>query len=216
MQQLIVSMWPLLLVLAACTHIPPEAVVPASTAAPLPAAGSTLITPAPSAEMPASAADVTANAAESAGHARIVKPTAPTATPGKSARTVATKPVAAPAAPTSPIRLTAQKPVAEKSPTATALNLATLEQRLRDTHAIGLFTKLSLKNQVDDLLAEFRALYRGKITIPSAALRQRYDLLMMKVLSLLQDSDAPLAAAIGSSREAIWGILSDPVKLAAI
>ena len=216
MQQLIVSMWPLVLVLAACTHIPPEAVVPVPTATAVPAAGSTSTAPAPGAVMPASAPAVTANSAESAGHARTVKPTAPAATPGKSARTVATKPVAAPAAPPSPVPLTALKPVAAKSPAATALNLATLEQRLRDTRAIGLFTKLSLKNQVDDLLGEFRALYRGKVAFPPAALRQQYDLLMMKVLSLLQDSDAPLAAAIGSSREAIWGILSDPVKLAAI
>jgi len=34
------------------------------------------------------------------------------------------------------------------------------------------------------------------------------------VLSLLQDGDPSLAAAIVASREAIWGILSDPVKFA--
>ena len=87
---------------------------------------------------------------------------------------------------------------------------------MRDTHAIGIFTKLSLKNQVDDLLAQFRAYYRGTVTIPLAALRQRFDLLMIKVLTLLQDGDPPLAMAIGSSREAIWGILMDPNKLATI
>jgi hypothetical protein len=96
------------------------------------------------------------------------------------------------------------------------LNLGDLEQRLRDTHAIGVFTKLSLKNQVDDLLSAFRTLYKGPDKHPSAELRQRYDLLLLKVLSLLQDSDPSLAAAISSSREAIWGILSDPNKFAAI
>jgi hypothetical protein len=39
---------------------------------------------------------------------------------------------------------------------------------------------------------------------------------MMKVLSLLQDSDQRLASAIVSSREAIWGLLSDPKKFAAL
>jgi hypothetical protein len=97
-----------------------------------------------------------------------------------------------------------------------ALNLADLEQRLRETRAIGVFTKLSLKNQVDDLLNAFRELYRGPDKHPSAELRQRYDLLLLKVLTLLQDGDPPLAAAISSSREAIWSILADPDKFAKI
>lgn len=101
-------------------------------------------------------------------------------------------------------------------PAAPALDLAALEQRLRDTRAIGLFTKLSVKNQVDDLLDAFRAHHRGQNSAPLTALRQRYDLLMLKVLTLLQDGDPPLAAAINSSREAIWGVLNDPAKLTAI
>jgi hypothetical protein len=78
------------------------------------------------------------------------------------------------------------------------------------------FTKLSLKNQVDDLLDEFRAYYRGQSKMALAELRQRYDLLLMKLLSLLQDSDESLASAIASSREAIWEILRDPKKFAQI
>ena len=107
--------------------------------------------------------------------------------------------------------LPSNKPAAQPT-----LNLADLEQRLRDTHAIGVFTKLSLKNQVDDLLNELRALYKSPDKRPSPELRQRYDLLLLKVLSLLQDSDPSLAAAISSSREAIWGILSDPEKFSKI
>jgi hypothetical protein len=78
------------------------------------------------------------------------------------------------------------------------------------------FTKLSLKNQVDDLLGDFRAFYKAANVRPSPELRQRYDLLLLKVLSLLQDGDPPLAAAISSSKEAIWSILADPNKLAKI
>ncbi len=91
-----------------------------------------------------------------------------------------------------------------------------MEQRLKDTRAIGVFTKLSLKNQVDDLLSKFRALYKNPNQHPGPELRQRYDLLLLKVLSLLQDGDPPLAAAISSSKEAIWNILADPDKFAKI
>ena len=87
---------------------------------------------------------------------------------------------------------------------------------MRDTRAIGVFTKLSLKNQVDDLLKAFRDLYRSSNKRPPAELRQRYDGLLLKVLTLLQDGDPPLAAAIASSREAIWNILADPEEFAKI
>jgi hypothetical protein len=95
---------------------------------------------------------------------------------------------------------------------APALDLTSLEQRLRDTRAIGLFTKLSLKNQVDDLLGQFRSFHRRQAAVTVAELRQKYDLLLLKVLSLLQDGDPPLAVAISSSREAIWEMLIDPQK----
>jgi hypothetical protein len=97
-----------------------------------------------------------------------------------------------------------------------ALDLESLTQRLRETKAIGVFTKLTLKNQVDDLLAEFRGVYRGDADVPIAELRQRYELLLLNVLTLLQDSDRQLAEAITASREAIWGILADPERFAEI
>ncbi len=98
-------------------------------------------------------------------------------------------------------------------PATTSLDLAALEDRLRSTHAIGVFTKLSLKNQVDDLLGQFRAFHARKQP-PLSELRQQYDVLLMKVMSLLQDGDPPLAAEISSSREALWDILTDPQKFA--
>ncbi len=119
--------------------------------------------------------------------------------PRSSASTPQAPPVSKPAAPV--------KPVAPPS-----LDLAALEQRLRDTHAIGLFTKLSIKNQVDSLLADFRAFYGKKSGTGLPQLRQRYELLLLKVLTLLQDSDATLASAIAASRDAIWGVLADPQK----
>ncbi|HEX9812841.1 MAG TPA: hypothetical protein VGA88_12260 [Burkholderiales bacterium] len=104
----------------------------------------------------------------------------------------------------------------EKKETSPALDLTTLETRLKATAAIGLFTKIALKNQVDDLLNQFRAYYRGQIKTTLAELRQPYDRLLLKVLSLLQDGDPALARDIVTSREAIWGILADPAKFATL
>jgi hypothetical protein len=93
------------------------------------------------------------------------------------------------------------------------LGLSEIEQRLRDTHAIGVFTKLSLKNQIDDLLGQLRA-YRLKQSNASLVqLRQRYDVLLQRVIGLLQSNDAPLAKDISSSREAIWSFLIDSATI---
>ena len=99
---------------------------------------------------------------------------------------------------------------------APPLDLAALEKRLRETEAIGVFTKIALKNQVDDLLKQFRAYYSGRTRTTLAELRQPYDMLLLKVLSLLQDNDPGLARSIVASREVIWGLLADPDKFATL
>ncbi len=101
-------------------------------------------------------------------------------------------------------------PTGETSAAALPLDLNTLEQQLKDTKAIGFLTKISLKNQVDDLLDRFREYYSGTGKLTMTDLRRSYDLLVMKVLSLLQDHDQKLASKIVSSREAIWKLLADP------
>lgn len=102
-------------------------------------------------------------------------------------------------------------PTPEKPP---ALDLSSLEKRLRDTTAIGAFTKLSLKNQVDDLLEQFTAFHAGRSEVKLATLREGFDLLLLKVLSLLQDKDPALARDISASRESLWNLLADPAKFA--
>jgi len=94
--------------------------------------------------------------------------------------------------------------------------LAALTLRLRNTRALGVFTKLSLKNEVDDLLDEFRAYHHHESTTPLPELRRRYDALLLDVLSRIRSDDPPLAADIASSREAIWAVLCDPQKFATI
>jgi len=105
----------------------------------------------------------------------------------------------------------------EESPAVTRnpeppLDVAGLTTRLRDTDAIGVFTKLALKNQVDDLLEQFRSYHDDGQKTGVASLRQPYNMLVLKVLSLVQDKDPSLARTISGSREAIWGILVDPRK----
>jgi hypothetical protein len=128
----------------------------------------------------------------------------------------------APAAPPVPAVPPAPAAQAPKAPTPTAaatkpeapppLDLKSLETRLKETKAIGVFTKLALKNQIDELLDRFRAYYQGRLKTSLAELRRAFDMLVLKTLALLQDADPPLAGAIASSRESIWGILSDTAK----
>jgi hypothetical protein len=136
-------------------------------------------------------------------------PPAAAAAPAKTAAAakapVATAPRAAPAPP-APAK-------APPAPVAAPLDLRSLEQRLKDTAAIGVLTKLSLKNQVDDLVERFRAFHRGQRPPGLPELRPAFDLLVMKVLSLLQDKDAALAREIDASRNAIWNLLTDREKL---
>jgi hypothetical protein len=141
------------------------------------------------------------------------RPAAAEAPEPRAAPTATTPPVQ-PVRPPAPALNTAPKsastPVAAR-PATPPLDLKSLETRLRETKAVGVFTKLSLKNQVDDLLNQFRAYHKSQAPA-LAALRQSYNLLMLKVLALLQDTDPALARDIVASREAIWGILADPKK----
>jgi hypothetical protein len=155
---------------------------------------------APDATAPASQAAATPGTSNSAG----AKPAAPAAkAPTKAAATAVASAKPSP---------TAQA----GKPAAPPLDIKALETHLKETSAIGVMTKLSLKNDVDDLLDQFRTFYQGKLKTTLAELRRPFDLLVLKLLSLLQDSDPSLAAAILASREAIWGILSDPVKFATL
>jgi hypothetical protein len=172
--------------------------------------------PALSKVTPATAASPAEVAKESATSV-AKESTTPDATPP--AAPVAKAPpakVPAPPAHATPKATTPAAPAQTVAPKAPPLDLASLEKRLRETKAIGTLTKLTLKNQVDDLLDQFRTYYQGKLKIDLAALRRSYDLLVLKFISLLQDDDKPLAAAIVASREEIWGILSDPAKFATI
>jgi hypothetical protein len=142
----------------------------------------------------------------------------PKAPPAAKAPVASKAPATPAAAPREPVvaarKPEAAPPLAAKSKAPPPLDLKSLEQRLKETNAIGVLTKLSLKNQVDDLLEQFREYYQGRLKTTLAELRQPYELLLMKALALLQDGDPALAKAIYASREAIWAVLSDREKFA--
>ena len=235
MRHMAISAISAFLLLVGCAHEKPVAPRPAATpAAPQKAGGAqkpqtataqapaapAQPSPAPAADteraanaaVPASGAGTGGRAAATGAAGATGSGSAKTKVPGRNESTSSAAPQ--PAAPSGAAAGTAAGGTAARpgaSP-APALDLPSLEQRLRDTRAIGVFTKLSLKNQVDDLLGEFRAFHRRQAAVTVAELRQKYDLLLLKVLSLLQDGDPPLAAAVSSSREAIWEMLIDPQK----
>jgi hypothetical protein len=175
----------LVLACASCTHAPPVKEKAASIPKPTPAAPEPVPAPKQATPPPRPAA--------------ATKPTPAKPSPPRQA--AAPKPASPPVA-------TAAAPAASRPP----LDLKSLEQRLKETNAIGVMTKLSLKNQVDDLVGQFRDFYDGRLRASLADLRRPFDLLLMKVLSLLQDSDPALARDIHDSRDALWALLSDPER----
>lgn len=150
-------------------------------------------------------------AADTAPAAPVIAPV-PRSEPPK-AEKPATKPAAKTAtAPAQKPQTAAPAKAAAPGPAPLALD--TLEQRLKDTPAIGVFTKLTLKNQVDELVDRFRDHHAGRGGASMPQLRQSFEQLLTKVQSLLKDGDPNLATAIAQSREAIWSVLTDPVKFA--
>jgi hypothetical protein len=97
---------------------------------------------------------------------------------------------------------------------AETYDINALVARLRDTSAIGFFTKLALKNQIDDLMEGFRRFHANEDGIPLEQLRDQFNLLFMKVITLLQDGDPALGREIAKGREILWGKLADPGEFA--
>jgi hypothetical protein len=233
MQRLRFSSVPILLVLAACAHKDvrsPDtsgesagrpAVYPPTESSPGPAElpKTAPVAPAPESITDASPSQGAPPPAASPGSAPEPKEARPPS--GRSGATVAKTPASGtstpPPAAVVPNAVTAPSVASQTTPAAApALDLKTLEQRLRDTRAIGVFTKLSLKNQVDDLLAQFKTFYGGHSQLTLVQLRQKYEVLLLKVVSVLQNDDPQLASAVSSSREAIWSVLADPKSFANI
>jgi hypothetical protein len=190
---------------------PASATVPPTAAAALPPVDDT----APAESQPITPANPKppATAGKPTPATAAAKPSA--AKPAKEKTAPASAPIApAPVAPGVPA-FVATAPPAPSTPKP-QLDFKAMEQRLRNTSAIGVFTKLSIKNQVDDLLKAFRGYHAGRTPPTLDDLHQRYDGLLLKVVSLVQDDDPNLASSISASRSAIWERLSNRESFQAI
>jgi len=107
-----------------------------------------------------------------------------------------------------------QPPVAAAGVPGAPLDLGALKLRLRETTAIGVFDKLALRNQLDELLQQLRSHHLGAQKSGVAGLRLAYDSLVIKLLAQVRAGDPPLARSISASQEAIWNILVDPEQFA--
>ena len=137
-------------------------------------------------------------------------------TDNSSAAKPATEPATEPAAKDDKLAATKTVPDAsaanqsDSTEAPEAVNLSELEERLVDTDAIGFFTKLELKSQLDDLTDRFREFHDQTQVAELAELKEKFDLLLLKLLTLLQDDDPDLHRDIAAARPAIWRTLADP------
>lgn len=95
--------------------------------------------------------------------------------------------------------------VAQKSvPNKPEISMEDLVERLKETEAIGVFTKLAIRSDVLDFKESINT-YRKKKKLENdiGHLRERFDGLLLKILALLE-RDPPLSRDIQHARESIW------------
>ena len=96
-----------------------------------------------------------------------------------------------------------------------AIDLDTLEAKLRQTDAIGLTTKFSLKQDLDGLIADFRAFHDGKAGKDLGELKGRFAGLLDETLIHLKSGDPVLYRILSASRPGLWEVISDGPKFRA-
>jgi len=79
-----------------------------------------------------------------------------------------------------------------------------LKERLKDTDAIGFFTKLAIRNDIVDLMGKIKK-YRKSSVLKSKMkeIRISFDGLLLKIIALLRD-DPNLSRDLYVGRESIW------------
>ena len=91
-----------------------------------------------------------------------------------------------------------------KSDQEATINMEVLTKRLKDTKAIGLFTKLAIRNDVTDLVDNVKR-YRKKSLLATKIkeIRESFEGLLMKIVALLEE-DPELSRDLYVGRESIW------------
>jgi len=99
---------------------------------------------------------------------------------------------------------------------AGTLDVTTLRLRLKDTPAIGLIGKFRLKSEIADMVGDLAALHAGRPGQTLEAIHTRYRALVVRVVGLPEQGDAPLAQDLNSSTEHLWATLADPGQVASL
>lgn len=89
-------------------------------------------------------------------------------------------------------------------PEVAEINMKVLTKRLKETDAIGLFTKLAIRNDVTDLMDEVKR-YRKKSMLATKMkeIRESFEGLLLKIVALLEE-DPELSRDLYVGRESIW------------
>ncbi len=93
---------------------------------------------------------------------------------------------------------------------AGSLDLDGLKQGLRETDAIGLIAKLSLRSALSDLVSDFERYHDGTSEQSLGALEGAFDRLYLRALFALEAGDPPLFESLARSRTALWDTVTDP------
>lgn len=94
------------------------------------------------------------------------------------------------------------------------LDLDALVDRVSHSKALGFLTKLSLKGDIDGFLKKMREYHDKSGDSSLEQLQERYDVMVHKLVTLLQDKDQELVKSIDDSRDKLWAMLSDSKKFA--
>ena len=92
-----------------------------------------------------------------------------------------------------------------------AVDIKVLEQRLKNTDAIGFFTKLAIRNDIIDLMdkiKQYRKNSNSNLKLKMKEIRVSFDGLLLKIIALLED-DPNLSRDLYVGRESIWESLME-------
>jgi len=95
------------------------------------------------------------------------------------------------------------KALAETAASAKHFDMKALIERIKESHAIGVFTKLALRSDAMDMIDLIKSYRQKRKHLTLDEVRARFDGLLLKVLALLDD-DPALSCDISMSREGIW------------
>lgn len=89
------------------------------------------------------------------------------------------------------------------------VDLQVLADMLAKTRAVGMFTKLGLKKDIDKMLFRLNQFHNGNSKFTLEQLEEQYNLLLMKIAIHLQDNDLTLHRHLCNAWLVIWEDLRD-------